>query len=327
MESAFLSRLIELFHLRQIAVATVYSLAIFGALFVLIYLLEWRQGADRSRYTSRTFLCDVGYAFFYRGQIYTVFVLSLILGLIEPYLRFLKLDLINYVPAPLAYVSWWITFDFFGYWMHRAQHHSRVLWAFHSVHHAPQELNFLQSYRLHVVEQLIANLVMYVPALLIGMPAQIILPVYMVQVFFESVQHAELNWRYGPLYRVIVSPVFHAFHHSAERRHYDRNFGKVLSVWDFVFGTAVEREPRPARFGIDGYQIPESLVQQFLSPFRYLRKRPASTPAIAPATTTAPVQTVPVQTVPVRTAPVRTATVRTATATPADASAAPHTAG
>lgn len=311
MDSAFLSSLVELLQLRKIAVATLYSTVLFGVMFVIIYLLEWRQGADRSRYTSRTFACDVGYAFFYRGEIYTVFVLSLVLGLFEPHVQFLKLDLIKYLPAPFAYLIWWLTFDFFGYWMHRAQHHSRVLWAFHSVHHAPKELNFLQSFRLHVVEQLIANLVMYVPAMMIGMPARIILPVYMVQVFFEAVQHSELHWRYGPFYRVVVSPVFHAFHHSAERRHYDKNFGKILSVWDFVFATAVEREPRPTRFGIDGYEIPESLAQQFLSSFRYLRKGRAAPAAPLPASAMAATSTPP----------------PAATATPADASAAPHTAG
>jgi sterol desaturase/sphingolipid hydroxylase (fatty acid hydroxylase superfamily) len=310
MDSAFFSHLIALLQLRKIAAASLYASVVFAVMFVIIYLLEWRQGADQSRYKSRTFACDVAYAFFYRGEIYTVFVLSLVLGLFEPHVQFLKLDLIKHVPAPLAYLTWWLTFDFFGYWMHRAQHHSRFLWAFHSVHHAPKELNFLQSFRLHVVEQLIANLVMYVPAVMIGMPARIILPVYMVQVFFESVQHSELHWRYGPFYRLVVSPGFHAFHHSAERRHYDRNFGKILSVWDFLFGTAVEREPRPTRFGIDGYEIPESLVQQFLSSFRYLRKGP--TAALVPETATMAATSMPPP---------------AATATPADASAAPHTAG
>jgi sterol desaturase/sphingolipid hydroxylase (fatty acid hydroxylase superfamily) len=275
-EPELIHRLVAFFHLRQIATSTLYAVAIFTALFVIIYALEWRQGADRSRYTSRVFANDVAYALFYRGEIYAVFVFSAIASALEPRLRLLKFDLIQYLPPVVAYLCWWITFDFAGYWMHRWQHRSRFLWAFHSVHHCPERLTFLASYRLHVVEQLITNVVMYTPALVLGLPPRILLPVYLVQVFFEAIQHSELNWRFGRLYPMFVSPVFHSFHHSRERRHYDRNFGKILSVWDFVFGTAVAREPRPTRFGVEGLSIPESLVQQFLAPFRQLGWGPAA---------------------------------------------------
>lgn len=258
-------------HLSQIGSSLFLSVKIFAALFAVIYLLEWRQGADRARYRSRVFFNDVVYALFYRGEFYSIFVLSVVTGAMAPRLEFMRLDLVQYLPPVVAYVCWWLTFDFFGYWMHRWQHSSRFLWAFHSVHHAPEQLTFLASYRLHVVEQLITNVVMYTPALLLGMPPAIWLSVYLVQTFFEAIQHSALNWRFGPFYRFLVSPVFHSFHHSADRRHHDMNYGKILSVWDFVFGTAVQHEPRPARYGIETMRIPESLWQQFVAPFRMLQ--------------------------------------------------------
>ena len=45
------------------------------------------------------------------------------------------------------------------------------------------------------------------------------------------------------------------------------HFGKVLSVWDFLFGTAVQGE-RPTSFGIEGTVIPERLSAQLVAPFR-----------------------------------------------------------
>jgi sterol desaturase/sphingolipid hydroxylase (fatty acid hydroxylase superfamily) len=259
-------------HLRQIGSGVLLAAEVFVALFLIIYLLEWKQGADRSHYKSRAFLNDVAYTLFYRGGFYSVFILSAVTSAFAPNLEFMRLNLVNYLPAGVAYVCWWLTFDFFGYWMHRWQHRSSFLWAFHSVHHAPESMTFLTSYRLHVVEQLIANVVMYTPALLLGMPPAAWLPIYLLQTFFESIQHSALNWRFGPLYRVVVSPTFHAFHHSVERRHYDRNYGKVLSVWDFLFGTAVDG-PRPTQYGIDTIRIPEKLSTQFMAPFQMLAGR------------------------------------------------------
>jgi sterol desaturase/sphingolipid hydroxylase (fatty acid hydroxylase superfamily) len=269
--AAVLQRLVELFALPQLARATVYAVAVSLALFAIIYSLEWWQGADRSRYASRSFLNDMAYALFYQGQFYSVFIFSAVASALDRTLGILKLDLILLLPPAAAYVCWWLTLDFLGYWVHRLQHRSRILWAFHSVHHAPERLTFLTSYRVHVVEQLTTNVALYVPLLLLGLPPRAWIGVVFAQAFFEAIQHSELEWRFGRLHRFLVSPVFHAFHHSADRRHYDRNFGKILSVWDFVFGTAVASQPRPRLFGVNGLRIPESIVQQFLTPFRLLR--------------------------------------------------------
>ncbi len=41
--------------------------------------------------------------------------------------------------------------------------------------------------------------------------------------------HANLNWTFGPLRHVLVSPVFHRWHH--DEKTYDRNFaGTLLAV-------------------------------------------------------------------------------------------------
>ena len=73
---------------------------------------------------------------------------------------------------------------------------------------------------------------------------------------------------YGPIGRWVVSPHFHAFHHSVDRRHTNANFGIMFSCWDYLFGTAVTELERPARYGVDGIDFHESLASQFLTPFR-----------------------------------------------------------
>jgi hypothetical protein len=48
-----------------------------------------------------------------------------------------------------------------------------------------------------------------------------------------TLPHANLNWRLGPLGRVIVSPAYHRLHHARDLGARGTvNFGFVLVVWD-----------------------------------------------------------------------------------------------
>jgi sterol desaturase/sphingolipid hydroxylase (fatty acid hydroxylase superfamily) len=84
---------------------------------------------------------------------------------------------------------------------------------------------------------------------------------------------------YGPLRYLVNSPRFHVWHHdrldgagAADARHAGApcNFAIVLSVWDWVFGTA--RSPRdgaeqPGALGFAGdADFPGSLLERLLHP-------------------------------------------------------------
>jgi sterol desaturase/sphingolipid hydroxylase (fatty acid hydroxylase superfamily) len=240
-------------------------------LFVCFFALEYWLGGDISRYRTRHFWNDVAYGLFYRADIYQVLIGATVANALQPRLDFLALGLFRNWPLPAAALAFWITADFLGYWVHRLQHRIPVLWAFHSVHHAQERMTFLTSYRIHPIEQLCASLILFVPLLVIGLPPGTWLPLVAILTALEFSQHSDLPWRYGPLYRVLVSPAFHAIHHSIEPAHHHRNFGKIISTWDVVFGTALSTDERPRRFGVNGLRIPESLLTQLITPFRLLR--------------------------------------------------------
>lgn len=268
-----LAGLVRMLRLDELAAGTLQAGLLVAGFFVVIYLLERRAGADGSRYLTRNFLNDVLYTLFYRGGFYNVFFYAAIANLLEPRLGFLQLDVLSGLPVLAAGIIYWITVDFLGYWLHRLQHSNRFLWAFHSVHHAQERLTYLTSFRIHPGEQILANLIMFVPLLVLGIPTRFWIPLYVAQLTFELVQHAELPWRYGRLYPILVSPVFHGLHHSTDRRHYDRNFGKVLSLWDFLFGTAVSDAARPREYGVAGLKVPETFSGQLMAPLRILKGR------------------------------------------------------
>ncbi|GIS13148.1 MAG: hypothetical protein CM15mP115_22990 [Alphaproteobacteria bacterium] len=47
-----------------------------------------------------------------------------------------------------------------------------------------------------------------------------------------------------------MSPAQHQLHHSQSEKHYDRNFGVALSVWDRMFGSFHHSVSETLSFGI-----------------------------------------------------------------------------
>ncbi len=269
-----LARFAALIHLRELGVSSAVAVATLAPFYAVVAWFEHRAGADQGRYRTRNFVNDVAYTLFYRGGFYTVLVYAAIANALEPHVGALRLGLLAGLPTPLALLAFWVVGDFLLYWMHRLQHRWPVFWAFHSVHHTQERLNLFTAYRRHPVEKLITDLTVFfgIMFMLLGIPTTQWLPLSVVVTALLALQHAELDWRFGPLYRVLVSPAFHAVHHSTDPRHLNTNFGQLFSAWDFMFGTAADAA-RPARFGVDGLDMPETLAGQLASPFRQLANR------------------------------------------------------
>ncbi len=256
--------------LRELALSTLVALGVYAVCAAAIVVAELLNRRDMSVYRTRHALNDLAYAVFYKCSIYNLLVIPLF-ALLAPRLQFLRVGLLSPLPPIASFVVCWIVADFLNYWMHRLQHGLRPLWAFHSVHHTQTQLTFLSANRIHAIEQLIAGVVMIVPAFVLGLPQRLWLPLLFAQIFTETAQHARLTWTYGPLHRLIVSPAMHVLHHSTDPREYNGNYGRVFSLWDVLFGTFVRSERPERRYGVEGMDVPERLTAQFLHPFRYLR--------------------------------------------------------
>ncbi len=248
----------------------VFAVLVFSALGFAFYVIEKSTSRDTTRYRTRHFLNDIVYTLLYQGGIYNVLIYAPLYALIAPRFGFMKVGLVTNMSPAASIAIYWFIADFVAYWVHRIQHRVPLLWAFHSVHHTQTQMTFLTSNRNHVVEQIYVNLFLMGPGLLLGMPAHLWMPLFFAQTFFEHAQHAQLRWSYGSLHKVLVSPAFHAMHHSTEEREYNGNYAKIFAGWDVLFGTFVDSSREPARYGVDGMDVPESLSAQFIHPFRVL---------------------------------------------------------
>jgi sterol desaturase/sphingolipid hydroxylase (fatty acid hydroxylase superfamily) len=261
----------------KLARSFVSAVLLFTVLFVAVAVCEAVAGASLKRYLSRNFLNDLLYALFYQGGVYTLFVYQPFFNALRPKLAIIDLHLLNQLPVYWSVPIYFLMIDFFGYWVHRLQH-TRLFWPFHSVHHSQQRLTFVTFYRFHFFEEFIANTAAIIPVLLLGAPTKLWLPIRFIQWFLQAIQHSELNWRMGPLYRAIAGPVFHSIHHSPDPKYFNKNFGMAFSFWDFLFGTAVDAPNRCRIYGVTGLDMPETISGQFLTPFRMLYRQSIATP-------------------------------------------------
>jgi len=146
----------------------------------------------------------------------------------------------------MSFFVYLVVFDFFNYWIHRAQHQWSAWWALHALHHSQRSMTYWTDSRGHLLDDVILALLGALISALIGVqPGQFVLLI-VVSRLFESIQHAniELRW-WGLIERLWVSPHFHRTHHAVGIGHEftsgvlgGHNFGVLLPWWDILFGTA-----------------------------------------------------------------------------------------
>lgn len=167
-------------------------------------------------------------------------------------------------PLWLQAIGYVVLTDFALYWIHRVFHRG-FAWKYHAIHHASKDLEWISAARFHPVNLVLSTAAVDVAALLAGVSPNIFLYAAPFAILTSGMVHANLNWTFGPLRYVLVSPVFHRWHHSTEVR--DKNFASTFSLWDWMFGTYyLPAGQMPKAYGIDDDAMPEGLLAQTVYP-------------------------------------------------------------
>lgn len=157
--------------------------------------------------------------------------------------------------------------DFTQYWVHRSFHAVPLLWPFHAIHHSAEEMDWLAGSRLHLVDVILTRGLTYVPIFVLGF-SNAALFVYVFLVAGQATFiHANVRWRFRPVRRLIATPAFHHWHHSAEAAAVDKNFSVHTPIWDILFGTYYLPDSWPARYGLSGGgKVPRGWFRQLVHP-------------------------------------------------------------
>jgi len=254
---------------------------------------------------SRSNEADIGYLFF------NVFVFSLAFGWAILSYQFITNAIIAGLigtfgpaapPALPAYFSRAIiTLMLFlayelGYWFnHWLSHKVPFLWEFHKVHHTASVLTPLTNFRVHPVYALVfSNILALSAAVANGFgnylfgdtsyqyalnDTNIILVLFIHAYVHLQHSHMWIAFR-GVLGRIFVSPAHHQVHHSGDPKHFNKNFGSCLALWDWLFGTLYvpQKEREPLTFGFadhpDAHTVKGELVAPFLAAAGHLKPLP-----------------------------------------------------
>jgi sterol desaturase/sphingolipid hydroxylase (fatty acid hydroxylase superfamily) len=202
--------------------------------------------------------------------------------------------------APSGAVAVWVLFaytlclfladDFMHFYMHYLQHRVPVLWEFHKVHHSAEVLTPFTADRFHPLDIAMVtagkatalglvtfSFIWLAPG---GLDSWKVAGASGLLVLFNlaggALRHSHIWLDFGPkVDRWLISPAMHQIHHSCEERHWDRNMGGTLSLWDHWFGTLYvphgqERFALGCGPGTDRFQ---SLFHCYFGPFFALADR------------------------------------------------------
>jgi sterol desaturase/sphingolipid hydroxylase (fatty acid hydroxylase superfamily) len=176
------------------------------------------------------------------------------------------------MPLCVQGVIYLVATDFALYWIHRMFHRG-FLWKYHAVHHASKDVEWISAARFHPVNLALGTCAVDVASLLIGISPEVFVALGPFNIMASVFVHANLDWTLGPFKYLIVSPVFHRWHHA--RSVHGVNFASTFSLWDWAFGTFHMPEGAlPDDYGIDDAAMPEGLVAQFAYPL--LQREPAA---------------------------------------------------
>jgi sterol desaturase/sphingolipid hydroxylase (fatty acid hydroxylase superfamily) len=173
-----------------------------------------------------------------------------------------------------------------GYWFnHWLSHRVPVLWEFHKVHHSAEVLTPLTNFRVHPVYAWVFGNILALSAAIANGFANYwlgntafqyalsdtnIIVVFFIHVYVH-LQHSHVWISFtGLLGRVLVSPAHHQIHHSNNPKHFNRNYGSCLALWDWMFGTLYVpgKEREKLSFGVEPDHFPaHTITGELIAPF------------------------------------------------------------
>lgn len=171
--------------------------------------------------------------------------------------------------------------DFLKWGVHNVLHRVPFLWEFHKVHHSVEIMDWMGNIRYHWMEVIVYNSLLFVPLSFLGFNPHLFFWTGIIEIIVGHCNHSNLNIDLKWLRFLINSPRFHIWHHAADDpQAVNKNFGIVLSLWDWIFNTAYMPTGRfPARLGFEGMQTyPSGFPNQYMFPLSLFWKNRKSLP-------------------------------------------------
>jgi sterol desaturase/sphingolipid hydroxylase (fatty acid hydroxylase superfamily) len=193
-----------------------------------------------------------------------------------------KVGLVYWVNAGTLFtiIISFLVLDFFAGWLvHITEHKVPVLWRFHVIHHADNNVDASSGLRHHPVESVVRGIFIFMGIAVSGAPMYAVMIFQTILVFDAAFTHANISlpkWLDNSISYLFVSPDMHKVHHHWKQPYTDSNYGAVLSIWDRLLGTFKKLSASSIRYGLDKYypnEKDEDFVQLMKSPFGKMEEK------------------------------------------------------
>ncbi|MEL6876507.1 MAG: sterol desaturase family protein [Pseudomonadota bacterium] len=222
-------------------------------LFVAAILIEmaWAKYRARDAYEPKDTLVSLAFGLgsTVSGALFGGFALAIFIGAYE----YRLFDISENWWGPLW--AWPLVFvldDLKYYWVHRAGHRIRWMWAAHVNHHSSQHYNLSTALRQTWTGSFTFGFILALPLVLLGFHPGMIAVCGAINLVYQFWIHTEAIDRMPRWFEAVMNtPSHHRVHHATNPRYLDRNYAGVFIVWDKMFGTfEPEREDEQIRYGI-----------------------------------------------------------------------------
>ncbi len=138
----------------------------------------------------------------------------------------------------VSLLSFVLVSDLYRYCNHRLYHAVPFLWALHSFHHSAEAVTLATGARHHWMQRALETACLPVMAVLFRAPIDILTLASFILFLPDGCAHLNVRVPLGRAVTWINNPQWHRIHHSVLPEHQNKNFASLLTLWDFVFGTA-----------------------------------------------------------------------------------------
>lgn len=185
----------------------------------------------------------------------------------------------------------WLVSDFTRFLLHFLLHKVPFLWKLHEVHHSAEVLTPITQYRMHPIEMLLFYFrgifvigimsglyLYYFPFVMVEEGYMMVFGVNIFRFLFlfvgSNLRHSQIPVKFPAFLEfILISPYQHQIHHSKDQKHFDKNFGSHLAIWDWMFRSLVRsKEVEKVEYGIPEGNPHKSLWKAYFAPFRRMVK-------------------------------------------------------
>lgn len=245
---------------------------IFGAAIIVI-LERYFPYTRNQKFFREGFFNDFVLYTFVQSYVLGI-VISFIIQFIDSNTHLSRFHLVSGWPIYIQLLFFFVIHDFYIYWFHRYQHHSKIFWRIHEAHHSTRDVDWLSGSRSHALEILINQTIEFAPIVLLGAAPAVPVIKGMIDALWGMYIHSNIDIHSGALQYVLNGPEMHRWHHAdKDENSYNKNFSTKIAVWDWIFGTAYfPNKEKPRVYGLSYLNFPTNYFKQLIFAFRKFEK-------------------------------------------------------